>query len=133
MTDTFQFDLVSPERALVSKPVAAVILPGSEGQFTVLAGHAPVIATLDPGLIEVFEQESGAGEQIFVKGGLAEVKPTGLIVLAEESIDPKTADAAALRKELDALTADLAAADSDYARDLVTKEIAWREALVELL
>jgi len=129
MAQQFQFELVSPERQLMAKPVAAVILPGSNGQLTVLAGHAPMVATLAPGLIEVYEQESGTAEPIFVRAGLAEIRPDTLTVLAEDTVDPSTADAGELGREIETLKSKRAQADSDYDRDLADREIAWREAL----
>lgn len=79
------FDLVSPERLLISADVDQVDVPGSEGDFGVLAGHAPVMTTLRPGVLTV--QTAGkAGEKYFVRGGFAEVTLDGLTVLAEEAL-----------------------------------------------
>ena len=129
MAETFQFELVSPERLMTDKPVAMVVIPGSEGDFGVLAGHAPAISTIRPGVIEVYEQESSAPDRLFVKGGLADVRSTGLIVLAEDAIDPRQADVAALDKEIARQREALAAAETDFDRDKAEQEIAWREAL----
>ena len=84
MADPFQFDLVSPERLLMSEKVDQVVVPSSEGQFTVLSGHAPVMATLRPGVLEI--SHGGKDERIFVRGGFADVNAEGLTVLAEEAI-----------------------------------------------
>ena len=85
MAEPMQFDLVSPERLLVSAEVESVVVPGSEGYFTVLARHAPLISTLKPGLVEVKEL-SGAVRKFFVRGGFADVTPAGLTLLAEQAI-----------------------------------------------
>ena len=71
MAGTFKFELVSPERILMSVEAEQVIVPGAEGQFTVLAGHAPVVSTLLPGIIQVTTPNSK--EAIFVRSGFAEV------------------------------------------------------------
>jgi F-type H+-transporting ATPase subunit epsilon len=79
------FDLVSPERLLISEEVDQVDVPGSEGDFGVLPGHAPAMTTLKPGVLTVQQQGKGI-EKYFVRGGFAEVTHTGLTVLAEEAM-----------------------------------------------
>ena len=74
MAEPLHFDLVSPERLLVSEEVESVVVPGAEGYFTVLARHAPFMSTLKPGLVEVKEL-SGGTQKIFVRGGFADVTP----------------------------------------------------------
>ena len=85
MADLLKFELVSPERLLSSGEVQQVVVPGTEGDFTVLANHAPVLSTLKPGVVTVTD-EGGSEERIFVRGGFAEVNPAGLTILAEEAI-----------------------------------------------
>jgi F-type H+-transporting ATPase subunit epsilon len=82
LADKLQFDLVSPERVLVSEAVDMVVVPGAEGDFGVLSGHAPVMALLRPGLITTYEGDRPA-KRIFVAGGFVEANPKGVIVLAE--------------------------------------------------
>ena len=84
MAEPFQFDLVSPERLLMSEPVDQVVVPGSEGYFTVLKDHAPFMSTLKPGVVEV--TRGGDNERIFVRGGFADVSVEGLTILAEQAI-----------------------------------------------
>jgi F-type H+-transporting ATPase subunit epsilon len=84
MADPFQFELVSPEQLLMSEPVDQVVVPGSEGYFTVLKGHAPFMSTLKPGVIEV--AHGGKTDRIFVRGGFADVNVGGLTILAEQAI-----------------------------------------------
>lgn len=86
MSDPFKFDLVSPERLLVSGDVAQVLVPGAEGDMTVLAHHAPVLTTLRPGLLEIGFAD-GKSQHYFIRGGFAEVNPAGLTVLAETAIN----------------------------------------------
>lgn len=85
MAESFTFELVSPERLLLSVPATQVVVPGSEGYMTIMANHSPVMATLKPGLIEA-TQEDGSTESYFVRGGLADVSPTGFTVLAEFAV-----------------------------------------------
>jgi F-type H+-transporting ATPase subunit epsilon len=86
MPDPFKFELVSPERLLVSDEVEQVLVPGAEGDMTVLAYHAPVLTTLRPGLLDI-GFPGGKSQRFFTRGGFAEVNPAGLTVLAETAID----------------------------------------------
>jgi F-type H+-transporting ATPase subunit epsilon len=113
MADTFRFELVTPERMALSEDVTQVVVPGVEGEFTVLPGHAPVISALRPGVIEVALPEAGGKTRIFVKGGFAEVDADHLTVLAERAIPVEALDAAG---ELEPAEAELAAAADDASR-----------------
>ena len=84
MAEKLQFSLVSPERELVSHEVDMVVVPGSEGDFGVLPGHAPVISRLRPGIVEVRDGD-GEPSRYFVYHGFAEVTRTSLSVLAEDA------------------------------------------------
>jgi F-type H+-transporting ATPase subunit epsilon len=81
---TFPFELVSPERLIFSGAVTEVIVPGTEGEFGILAGHAPFVSTLKPGILTI--KGDGAPRKLFVRGGFAEANPQGLTVLAETAI-----------------------------------------------
>ena len=83
---TFKFELVSPERLLMSEDVEQVVVPGSDGDFGVLAGHAPVVATLRPGVLEV-HKANGERSRVFVRGGFAEVDPSSLTILAQQAVN----------------------------------------------
>ena len=115
MADLLKFELVSPERLLMSDEVRQVTIPGIEGDFTVLAGHAPVLSTIRPGVVNVVDG-GGADNRIFVRGGFAEVSPTGLTVLAEEAIPLADLDAEALAQQIRNAEEDVADASSDEAR-----------------
>jgi F-type H+-transporting ATPase subunit epsilon len=120
MADPLHFDLVSPERLLISEEVESVVVPGSEGYFTVFARHAPVISTLKPGLVEVRGLD-GSVRKIFVRGGLADVNPAGLTLLAEQAIYLDELDAAAFAQQIRNLEEDLADAGEDQARRLAAE------------
>ncbi|ADJ25199.1 ATP synthase F1, epsilon subunit [Hyphomicrobium denitrificans ATCC 51888] len=114
MAGTFKFELVSPERVLLSIDADQVVVPGSDGEFAVLAGHAPVIATLRPGVLDV--TAGGSKRRLFVKSGFAEVDPSRLTVLAEKAYDVEELSASAIAEELKLAEAELAAAKDDNAK-----------------
>jgi F-type H+-transporting ATPase subunit epsilon len=84
MADMMQFDLVSPARRLASGEARAVQIPGADGDFTAMPNHAPVIATLRPGIVTV--QGASGEEKYVVTGGFAEISPAGASVLAERAM-----------------------------------------------
>lgn len=87
MAALFPFELVSPDRLLFSGQVEAVVLPAAEGEMTVMAGHAPMIVALRPGVVLVEENKSKNGvEQLFVRGGFADIRPDGLTLLADVAV-----------------------------------------------
>ena len=111
-----RFDLVSPERLLMSAEVDQVDVPGSEGDFGVLANHAPVMTSLRPGVLTVLSQ-SKQGDRFFVRGGFAEVTAQGLTVLAEEAMPLADLDHAALEQRIKNAEEDVADAKDAAARD----------------
>ncbi len=112
---TIKFELVSPERVLMSEDIEQAVVPGSEGEFTVLPGHSPVISTLRPGVLTV-TLEGNKVRRLFVKDGFAEVKPDQLVVLAQEALDVDELGAEQIAAELKAAEADLEAALDDASR-----------------
>jgi F-type H+-transporting ATPase subunit epsilon len=110
MADKLHFDLVSPERRLMSQEVDQVDVPGAEGVFGVLPDHAPFMATLAPGVLTV--KRAGEETRIFVRGGFAEVTPAGLSVLAEEAIPVAELDADAIARRIKNAEQDLADEDT---------------------
>ena len=96
---TFKFELVSPERILFSGDVVSVIIPSTEGEMTVLAGHAPLVATLKAGI--VFVQTSGDnGKEFFVNGGLVEINAASTTILAEQGRFLEDVNSAVLDQEI---------------------------------
>ena len=98
---TFQFDFVGPERTLYSGEVEAVQIPGTEGDMTVLPGHAPVLTSLRVGVIVVNESGQGKGKRIYVQGGFADIGPERVTVLAERAAPVEEVDAGTLDKEIE--------------------------------
>ena len=121
---TFHFELVSPDKLMFSGEAASVLVPGSEGDFVVLKDHAPVMATLKPGVIAI-EDAAGKHKRIFVRGGFADVGPTGLIVLAETALPEGELDSARLDQEIRDTAEDLADAPDEQKR-------LWQEKLDRL-
>ncbi|HEY0910347.1 MAG TPA: F0F1 ATP synthase subunit epsilon [Bradyrhizobium sp.] len=103
---TFHFDLVSPEKLAFSGDVDQVDVPGVEGDFGVLAGHAPVVAAIRPGILTV--TAGGTHQKIIVLGGLAEVSDKGLTVLADVATSIKDLDRAAFASQISEMEAKLA-------------------------
>ena len=101
-----QFELVTPERLIVSRGVDMVVVPGTEGNFGVLPGHAPFISTIRPGTIDIYEGRT-VSERIFVAGGIADVTPERCTVLADEAMAPDAVDRAALEAELQTIESNL--------------------------
>jgi F-type H+-transporting ATPase subunit epsilon len=117
MADKLQFELVSPEKLLLSEPVAMVVVPGGEGNFGVLPGHSLLISTVRPGVIDVYADEQTAiTERIFVSGGFAEVTPERCTVLADEAVPMSSLDRGDLDQQLKALEAAAASLREQVAR-----------------
>ena len=106
MPDLVQFELVSPERLIVSAEVEMVVVPGTEGNFGVLPGHSPLISTIRPGTIDIY-QGGAITERIFIVGGIAEVTPERCTVLADEAMAPDALDRAAVEAELQTVEGNL--------------------------
>ncbi|MDD3028935.1 MAG: ATP synthase F1 subunit epsilon [Alphaproteobacteria bacterium] len=132
MAETFNFELVSPEALQVSKPVKMVSVPGSMGEYSVMAGHAPIITELKPGVIRIYaDNEVDVTESLFVAGGFAEVTQTRFTVLAGEAIPVSKLDRAALKAESKDLYAKIDTAISDSDRELLQKQWAVLEAKLQ--
>jgi F-type H+-transporting ATPase subunit epsilon len=106
MADRLQFELVSPDRLLLSEMVEMVVIPGTEGNFGVLPGHAPLISTIRPGMIEVYEG-GAVRHRLFVVGGIAEVTSEGCTVLADAVMPPEALDRGAIESGLQKLDGNL--------------------------
>ena len=122
MADSFQFELVSPEKLLMSEPVEQVVVPGSEGDFAILAGHAPIMSTLKPGVVEIQVNDKDQ-KRIFVRGGFAEAGPDSLTILAEKAIPLEELDTDGLSQEIQNAEEDVNDAKSDDARDKAQEQL----------
>lgn len=114
MADKVEFELVSPEKLLVSQPVAMVVMPGLEGYFGVLPGHAPLVASLKAGVIDVYGDAADAvSRRLFVAGGFAQVADGRCTVLVEDAADVADIDRAQAEAIVKDLREDLADAKTD--------------------
>ncbi len=128
MAEKLTFDLVSPERLLLSEEVDMVTLPGAEGDFGVLPGHAPVLSTLKSGVVEV-KGVSEALSRLFVRGGFAEVNGDKVTVLAEEATILAELNVEELDQNIRNTEEDLAAAKSDEDRERASESLAHLKLL----
>ncbi|WP_072395887.1 F0F1 ATP synthase subunit epsilon [Hyphomicrobium sp. CS1GBMeth3] len=121
MAQTFTFELVSPEKVLLSGEAEQVLLPGAEGDMTVLPGHSPLISTLRPGVVDVVL--GGSKASVFVRQAFAQVEPERVTVLAEKAVDVAELTGAALSEALSQAEADLASAKDDAERLVANQAI----------
>jgi F-type H+-transporting ATPase subunit epsilon len=128
---TFHFDLVSPEKLLFAGDVGQVDLPGSEGDMGVLAGHAPLVTALRPGIIVVYRE--GGDLRVVVSGGFAEVGPAGLTVLADRAVPLAEFDGAALAGEIKDAEENFADATDGWQRDKLANRLDQLKALQTVL
>lgn len=132
MADPFAFELVSPERQLVSGEATQVVVPGSEGQFTVLANHSPFLSTLKPGILEI-TMADGSTDRVFVRGGFADANPDGLSLLAEDAQRVADMDMASLDQSIQDAREDVADAKSDAAKTSAETRLAQLEEVKAVL
>jgi F-type H+-transporting ATPase subunit epsilon len=118
---TFSFELVSPTRLVFSGEVDEVDVPGAEGDFGVLAGHAPLIAALRPGIVTI--RQNGSARRLYVRDGFAEVNPAGLTLLAEFAISVEELDEVVLQKDVEAAEARLSGAAEGAERDKAVERL----------
>ena len=127
MTGKTKFELVSPERLVLSEDVDMVVVPGGEGDFGVLKGHSPLVSTLRFGTIDVHDG-GVVKDRIFVAGGFAEVTAERCTVLAEQAIRVADLSRGTIEGEIKGLRDRLAVADSDGERGTLAARIAVEEA-----
>ncbi|MBN9589759.1 MAG: ATP synthase F1 subunit epsilon [Alphaproteobacteria bacterium 64-11] len=113
-TNKIAFDLVSPEKLLLSARADMVTVPGTEGYMGVMAGHSPLVSTLRAGMIDV--AVDGKDDRYFIKGGFAEINPEKITVLAEEAVPMTELDIAVLDQRIRDAQEDEIAAKTDAER-----------------
>ncbi|MGG7516939.1 F0F1 ATP synthase subunit epsilon [Allorhizobium undicola] len=110
MADNFNFELVSPERLLISEKVSEVVIPASEGEMTVMAHHAPTMTTIKPGVVSV-KFASGKAAKYVVFGGFADVTPNGCTLLAESAVPVDELSRDTLNKRIEVAKTELESAE----------------------
>tara|TARA_R110000751_G_scaffold220432_3_gene323109 strand:- start:12794 stop:13192 length:399 start_codon:yes stop_codon:yes gene_type:complete len=120
MADSFNFELVSPERLLVSEAAVEVVLPGTDGEMTVMAHHAPVMTTIKPGIVEV-RTDSGTINRYVVFGGFADILPEVCTLLAESAVHVDDIDHTDLAQRIQNTTEDLADAKDEMEKTRIAE------------
>lgn len=133
MTDTLHYEIVSPERLLKDAEAAMIVVSGADGDFAALPDHSPMMSTIRPGVVEIFESEGGTPERLFVKGGLAQISPEGLTILAEETIALDAVNETELAQKISDTREDIEDAKDDVERARLEKELAWMVALADVV
>lgn len=129
MADSFNFELVSPEKLLLSARVTEIVLPATEGEMTVMANHAPFMTTIRPGIVSV-KADDGTVSKFVVFGGFADILPDGCTLLAESAFPAGEFGRDTLNQRIEIARAELANASSDESKTRVNQLVADLESLV---
>lgn len=132
MSEKVEFELVSPERLLMSEPVEMVVVPGAEGDFGVLAGHAATVSSIRPGVLAVFEN-GDVTARVFLSGGFAEVTPERCTVLADDAAALEDLDRAEIERSIADLRDDVNVARNDAEKEAAEKALTIAEAKIAAL
>lgn len=130
-TSTFTFELVSPERKLLSGPATLVVIPGEEGDFGVLPGHSALVATIRPGVVEITMADGTNTMRVFISGGFADVSPTNCTVLAEEAIMVSDLNQGDLEQTIRNLGEDLAMAKDELEKARIARKLSLTQAKLQ--
>ncbi len=115
MAEKLKFELISPEKVVMSEQVDMVSVPGTEGEFGVFAGHAPVMTGIRPGMVDVIVDDK-TNRRIFVRGGFAEITAQGLTILSEEAIPIEELNRDVMGQQIKNAEEDLTDAKDDAAK-----------------
>ena len=132
MAATFQFELVSPEKLLLSTEATEVVVPGTDGEFTVLPNHAPVMTTIRPGILLVKANGNNHHEEYVLLGGFAEAGPDRLTILAEDAYARADLDKDALASSIQDTEEDARDAQTDEAKALANERLEQLKTLQAL-
>ena len=128
---TFNFELVSPERKLIAEPVTMAVIPGEEGDFGVLPNHSALVASVRPGIVEIFTEGQAEPRRIFIAGGFADVSATNCTVLAEEAVNVNDLNRTDLEQTIRNLREDIGVARDEAERARLEKRLALAQAKLE--
>ena len=132
MADKIAFELVSPDRLLISEDVDMIVVPGTEGDFGVLLGHQPMISTVRPGILEV-QNSGGEDRRIFVNGGFAEITGNRCAVMTEEAVPVEDLKRGDLEKRIEDAEEDAQEARSDLERHLLDLKLTTLRGMLQVL
>jgi F-type H+-transporting ATPase subunit epsilon len=133
VSNSFDFELVSPEEKLLSERARMVVVPGEEGDFGVLINHAATVSSIRPGVLEVHSDGDQPPRKIFIAGGFVDVTPSSCTVLAEEAMPVDNLDQPQLEKELQNLSEDLGLAEGDADKEHISYKIKVAKAKLSAL
>jgi F-type H+-transporting ATPase subunit epsilon len=132
MTQKLQFELVSPEQKIISEDIAMVVIPGTEGDFGVLAGHMPLVATVRTGVVEIYRTDkTKCDERIFIAGGFADVSGTGCSLLAEQAINVNDIDKANIQKQISDIQSHLSTTQDSAEQKVFHKKLDILNAMLQ--
>ncbi|MCH8111923.1 MAG: F0F1 ATP synthase subunit epsilon [Proteobacteria bacterium] len=131
MAGTIAFELVSPDRLLLSEDVEMVVIPGTEGDFGVLVEHAPMISSVRPGILEV-HKEGAEPQRIFVNGGFAEVTGDRCVVMTEEALPLDEVERSDIEQRIKDGEEDLEAVKTDHERHSIEIRLETLRNLLEV-
>lgn len=123
MTQTIQFELVSPEERLVSEPVSMAVIPGDEGDLGVMPKHSSLVASLRAGVVTLYNDNKEVSDRIFIAGGFADVTAENCTVLAEEAMPVSKLDLEELQSTLANLNEDFGLAEEDLDKKRIQRQI----------
>ena len=132
MADKIAFELVSPDRLLISEDVDMIVVPGTEGDFGVLLGHQPMISTVRPGILEV-QNSGGEDRRIFVNGGFAEITGDRCAVMTEEAVPVEDLKRGDLEKRIRDAEEDAQEARSDLERHLLDLKLTTLRGMLQVV
>ena len=130
MSQTFNFELVSPEQKLISETAYQVTIPGEEGDVGVRAGHMALVMTVRAGVVEVIRSEGGSSEKIFIAGGFADVSQTNCTILAEEAVPVANLNAEKLSAEIERLNENIKLSDSQDEKATLNRKLSIVSAML---
>ena len=120
---TFNFELVSPEKILVSEPAWQVTIPGEEGYFGVRAGHMSLMAAIKPGVVEVVAKQGDAPRKIFISGGFADVTASNCTILAEQAVNVSDLNVAAIEQDIVNLNDEIKVVSDTMQKSILHKKL----------
>jgi F-type H+-transporting ATPase subunit epsilon len=127
-----QFELVSPEQKIMSEAVTMAVIPGTEGDFGVLNGHAPIIATVRTGVVEIYRDNmNDKSDSIFIAGGFADVTGENCTILAEQAVNVNDIDADDIAQKLMDTESDLGLAEGTSDKRRFQKRLDVLKAMIE--
>ena len=132
MVDKIAFELVSPDRLLISEDVDMIVVPGTEGDFGVLLGHQPMISTVRPGILEV-QNSGGEDRRIFVNGGFAEITGNRCAVMTEEAVPVEDLKRGDLEQRIKTAEEDVQEERSDLERHLLDLKLTTLREMLQVI